>query len=80
MPTSPVVGLAQLLDSAETVLVAEFDGVPADVIHALVVREASHYRQARVHDFVPLLVARAVRGRLREYVDSIRRPQPVSLG
>jgi glutaredoxin-related protein len=78
MATSPVVNLAQLLDSAETVLAAEFDGVPADVIHALVVREASHYRQARVHDYVPLLVARAVRARLREYVDWIRLPQAVA--
>ena len=80
MATSPVVNLAQLLDSAETVLAEEFAGVPADVIHALVVREANHYRQARVHDYVPLLVARAVRRRLREHVDSIRLPPSVALG
>jgi len=71
MTTSPVVDLAPHLSAAESDLTREFMDVPVDVIHALVVRESHHYDQARVRDFVPLLVARAVRARLREYRDAL---------
>jgi hypothetical protein len=71
MTTSPVVDLASHLSAAESDLAREFEDVPADVIHALVVREAHQYDRARVRDFVPLLVARAVRARLWEYRDAL---------
>ncbi|HEY5249956.1 MAG TPA: DUF3562 domain-containing protein [Dermatophilaceae bacterium] len=76
MTTSPVVGPASGLAATESDLTHEFVDVPADVIHALVARECHHYDDARVRDYVPLLVARAVRLRLREHRNAIRRPSP----
>jgi len=59
---------------AEAALIVEFDGLPADLIHALIVREAHQYDAAKIHDFVPLLVTRSVRGRLREHGHTIQLP------
>jgi len=65
MTTSLVVDPASRLDAAEATLASEFPSVPADTIHALVVRESHAYDDARVRDFIPLLVTRTVRTRLR---------------
>jgi hypothetical protein len=66
MTTSPVVDPAHHLVAAEVALAAEFPSVPADTIHELIVDESRNYEVAKVRDFVPLLVARTVRTRLRE--------------
>ena len=71
----PLVGnLPTHLAKAESELAAEFESVPGDLIHALVVREAHRYDEAKIHDYVPLLVTRSVRGRLREHGDTIELP------
>ena len=74
MSSSPAVHPSTRLANVEAALIAEFDSVPADLVHALIVREARHYDAAKIHDFVPLLVTRSVRGRLREHGDTIQLP------
>lgn len=71
--TSPhVVGPASRLAAAELALVSEFPAVPADMIHALVVRESRNFDNARVRDYLPLLVTRSVRTRLRQLDPAIQ--------
>jgi hypothetical protein len=55
------------LDHAEIALVREFPSVPVDVVHALVVRIHRVFSEASVRDYVPLLVQREVRSRLRRH-------------
>ena len=74
MPPSPAVHPPTRMAKAEAALIAEFDSIPADLIHALIVRETHHYDAATIHDFVPLLVTRSVRGRLREHGDTVQLP------
>lgn len=54
------------LAAAEFALVSEFPDVPADMIHALVVREGRRFDNARVRGYLPLLITRSVRTRLRQ--------------
>jgi phosphoribosylaminoimidazole carboxylase (NCAIR synthetase) len=59
---------------AEDVLASEFETVPRDLIHALLIREVSQFEAAKVRDFVPLLAAKAVRRRLCQDGDTIVLP------
>jgi hypothetical protein len=74
MTTSTVVDPAGRLAAAEAVLASEFPAVPADTIHALIVRESRTYEDARVRDYIPLLVTRTVRTRLQQHDRTAQRP------
>ena len=74
MVPPPSVHLSAHLVKAESALASEFASVPGDLIHALIVREAHRYDEAKIHDYVPLLVTKSVRGRLREHGDTIQLP------
>jgi hypothetical protein len=56
---------ARHLAAAESDLLHDFPDVAPDVIHGLVQRAYAALTPARVRDYLPLLVAREVRVRLR---------------
>lgn len=74
MAFSPTVTTTSHIAKAEDVLASEFETVPRDLIHALLVREVNRFEAAKVRDFVPLLAAKAVRTRLRQDGDTIVLP------
>jgi hypothetical protein len=51
--------------STETLLERDYPDVGANVIHALVQRAYTGLAPAKVHNYLPLLVVRDVRARLR---------------
>ena len=53
------------LAAAEVELRREFPHVPADVVREAIEVERKAFDRATIREFVPLLVARVVRGRLR---------------
>jgi len=67
MATSPWVLAAPRLDSAVATLVAKFPSVPGELVRALVNRASHTFADARVQDYVPLLVERSVRAELEAY-------------
>lgn len=54
-----------VLASAESELLARFPEVPGGVIHGLVVDSYRHLTPAKVHTYLPILIARSVRTQLR---------------
>lgn len=54
----------------ESRLVREHDAVPPSLVHEWVARAHARFGDARVRDFVPLLVERAVRLSVRSFVSS----------
>lgn len=74
MAPFPAVNATSHLAKAEDVLSSESEEIPRDLIHARLVREVSQFEAAEVHDFVPLLAAKAVRRRLRRPGDAIVLP------
>ena len=67
MATSPVVTQSAHLKAAEAALASEFPAVPPDTIHALILRELQRYSDAKIRDYIPLLVTRAIRHALRSH-------------
>jgi len=64
--SDPVSGVEDQVGKVAERLVQEYaDSVPAPVVRDLVTQEFSALRQARVTQFVPVLVDRSVRARLR---------------
>ena len=55
------------LAAAESALRQEFPNVPAYSVHEAVEIESKAFERAPVRDYVPLLVAREVRRRLRHH-------------
>ena len=60
---------ARRLAAAESELRREFPNVPAHAVHEAVEIEHKAFELAKIRDFVPLLVARDVRHRLRHHID-----------
>ncbi len=65
MTTSPVVSQSGHLKAAEAALASEFPAVSPDTIHTLILRELQRYSDAKIRDYIPLLVTRAIRHALR---------------
>ena len=65
MTTSPVVVQSAHLRAAEAALTSEFPAVSPDAIHALILRELLRYNDAKIREYIPLLVTRAIRNALR---------------
>ncbi len=57
------------LEHAEIELGREFPSVSTDVVHALVIRIHRIFSEAPVRDYIPLLVQREVRSRLRRHAN-----------
>ena len=67
LPTLPTVSLADQVDKVAERLADEFSGtVPDPVVRDLVVEVYGEMSGAKVTQFVPVLVDRTVRARLRE--------------
>ena len=60
--------LEQQLRELEDRLVRDYGDVPAMTVHDWVQREQARFASARVHSFIPVLVERAVRAKLRQRV------------
>jgi hypothetical protein len=59
---------ARHLAVAESELRREFPNVPAHAVHEVVEIERKAFDRARVRDFVPLLVAKTARHRMRHRI------------
>lgn len=53
------------LHEVEVDLTKEFPAIPREQVHDLVLHEAQAFAEAKVRDYVPLLVRRTVRAKLR---------------
>ena len=61
---------ARHLAAAESELRREFPNVPAYAVHEALEIEHKAFDRARIRDYVPLLVARTARHRLRHHIVS----------
>jgi hypothetical protein len=64
------------VDRVSAELAGVFQDVSPDVIEHGVREEFGRWSSARVRDFVPIFVARAVRGKLREHHGRAERDEP----
>jgi len=65
-PSAPTEDLNRTIASSETELASRYPDVGSDVIHALVQESYTRLTPAKVHSFLPILVAREVRHRLHD--------------